>query len=123
MTRERNNLLAGLFVLAGIVVAFTVIVLLSDLQGLFTPMYDVQVRYKLSDGLLGLKKGATVTIGNSPIGTVEHISDQRDPKEPDRVIGKIVSFEIPKRYTLFDNAIVELNVPPLGTGTDRKSVV
>lgn len=117
MTRQRNNLFAGLFVVAGIAVAFTCIILLSDLQGMFTPMYAVRVGYKLSDGLLGLKQGATVTIGNSPIGTITEIADQRDANDPDRVIGKIVTFEIPKRYTLYDNAIIELNVPPLGTGT------
>lgn len=117
MNRERNNLYAGIFVIAGVILAFVAIVLLSDLGGLFTPMYSIEVTYKLSDGLMGLKPGASVTIGNSPIGAVTDIADQMDPDNPNRVIGKIVTFEIPTRYELYDNAAIELVVPPLGGGT------
>jgi ABC-type transporter Mla subunit MlaD len=114
MATERNNITAGLFVLLGIILGFAAIVVLSDIRGLMTPMQEVQVRFELSDGLQGLKQGASVTIGDDPAGSVVNIEDVI---EDQRVVAKRVTFRIPERYRLYENAVVELVVPPLGSGT------
>ncbi len=115
MRRERNSLIAGLFVIMGLVLGFVVIVILSDLGSWFVPMQKVHVRYGLSDGLKGLKEGAEVTVGSDPAGVVTGITDITD--EQGVVVAKRVTFTIPQRYKLFDNAVIELVQPPLGSGT------
>jgi ABC-type transporter Mla subunit MlaD len=115
MRRERNSLIAGLFVIMGLVLGFVVIVVLSDLGSWFVPMQKVHVRYALSDGLKGLKQGAEVTVGSDPAGSVTSIDDITN--EQDVVVAKRVTFTIPARYRLFDNAVIELVQPPLGSGT------
>ena len=114
MSRDNSNYKAGLFVVAGLTLAFIAIVVLSDIRGLFTPMQEVTMRYPIADGLLGLKEGANVTIGNRPAGSITRIADE---VTDDRVTAQLVTFELPKRYRLFDNARIELVVPPLGAGT------
>ncbi len=114
MSRDNSNFKAGLFVVGGLVLAFACIIVLSDLEGMFTPMQRVTMRFAIRDGLLGLKEGANVTIGNHPSGTVVEITDE---VKGERVTAKLVTFELPERYQLFDNAEIELVVPPLGAGT------
>ncbi len=119
MATDRSNVKAGFFVLAGLAVGFVVIILLSDLESMFTPMQQVRVRYRLSDGLQGLREGANVTIGNYPIGTVTKIEQSdADPDDQDMgpVTHQVVTFEIPQRYALYDNARIELVTPFIGGG-------
>lgn len=115
MAQERDNVKAGLFVLLGIVLTLTVVFVLSDFERLFEQRQRVKVRYSLRDGLQGLKEGATVTLGDVPVGEVVHIRDERD--EQGRVVSKIVEFSMPRRYQMYQNAVVEINAPPLGSGT------
>ncbi|MCC7407501.1 MAG: hypothetical protein IT442_05480 [Phycisphaeraceae bacterium] len=115
-----DNLRAGLFVLGGVALAMAVIFALSDVGAFFQRTRALRVSYKLSDGLRGLKEGAVVSLGDTPIGEVTAIEDAFEaPGEggDGRVVGKIVSAEIPRRYRLHRNARVELVVPTLGSGT------
>ncbi len=114
MATDRSNVKAGAFVLAGLVVAFLVIILLSDFEAMFTRMQQVQVRYLLADGVKGLREGASVTIGSYPIGTVTNIEQADD--DGDRVTHQLVTFEIPERYRLYDNARIELVTQFIGAG-------
>jgi ABC-type transporter Mla subunit MlaD len=114
MSTDRSNFKAGLFVVGGLALAFAAIVMLSDFDGMFTPMQQVKVRFPLTDGLMGLKVGANVTIGNHPAGTVVLIEEEM---QDDRVTAQLATLELPRRYKLYDNARVELVVPPLGAGT------
>jgi ABC-type transporter Mla subunit MlaD len=115
MARERENITAGLFVLAGVALALVVVFTLSDFNRLFEKKQTVKVSYRVADGLAGLKSGATVTLGDQPIGEVTGIKDSADPAG--RVTEQVVSFKIPARYRIFQDAVVELNTPPLGSGT------
>ncbi len=119
MNRERENLKAGVFVLTGGVLALVVIFVLSDIGRLFERQQTVRVYYQLSDGLQGLKEGAPVTLGDQPIGEVTRIEDKIDQVNRDttRVVGKIITAHVPKRYQLFQNAIIELKAPLIGSGT------
>lgn len=115
MSQDRNNFKAGLFVLAGIVVAFVVIIVLADFDRLLTPMQTIETRFTLSDGLKGLKNGAAVTIGGVANGSVTDIADELN--EHGVVIAQVVRFTIPAKYKIYENAHLELNVPTIGTNT------
>lgn len=119
MARERDNLKAGLFVLVGFVLAVAIVFILSDLSQLFEQQKQIKVYYRLSDGLLGLKEGAPVTLGDQPIGEVTSIEDmvEMDKSNVERVIGKIVSLSIPAKYQIYQNAVIELKAPLIGGGT------
>jgi ABC-type transporter Mla subunit MlaD len=114
MATQRDNVRAGVFVLMGIVLGMGAIVLLTDFKSLVQRRQTVRVYYRLDDGLRGLKPGAAVTLGNVPVGEVTAIADF---ERGDRVLGQIVTFTIPTRYTLRSDAVVELDVPTLGSGT------
>ena len=113
---DRDNLKAGLFVFGGIVLTLVVIVTLSDFKNLFEGKQQVRVYYHLSDGFHGLKEGSSVTLGHLPIGEVESIELHVD-EQSHRVRGGEVVVKIPNRYKFYLNAVIELVVPPLGSGT------
>ena len=115
MSRDRNNIRAGVFVLSGVTLIFVGIVVLSDFRTWFVPMQSVDVRFHLADGLKGLKEGAAVKIGGVPAGAVAQIIDEHN--DDGVVVGQIVRFEIPAKYKIYSNAHLELDVPVLGSGT------
>jgi len=114
MAAKNDNFKAGLFVVVGLIVAFVAIIMLSDIDGMFAETRTITVRFSLKDGLQGLREGAMVTIGNYPVGSVRRIDDEM---VDGKVVAKLVRAEIPAEYQLYDNAEIELNVPPLGGGT------
>ena len=116
MDTQRDNLRAGAFVLAGIILTISIVFVLSDFEQLFALRQDVKVYFTLRDGLQGLKKGDTVTIGDQPVGEVTDISDV---VEEDRLIGKMVIANIPgsSTYQLYWDAKIELVVPTIGGTT------
>ncbi len=119
MNRERDNLKAGLFVSIGIGLAVVVVFVLTDLSWLFEQRQQIQVYFRLNDGLHGLKEGAAVTLGDQVVGDVIAIQDKVESDQGDsmRVVGKTVTAQIPTRYTLYQNAVIELKAPLIGTGT------
>lgn len=119
MTSQRDHLKAGLFLFFGLVLALGCVFVLSDLGRLLEKTRGVRVSYRLSDGLHGLKVGAMVTLGHQPVGTVNAIEDLEitGGEGGGRVVGKIVTIEIPRRYKVYRNAVIELVIPPLGSGT------
>ena len=114
MDAKSSNVKAGMFVIIGIVLAFAVIVALSDIRSMFTPMQEVKVYFSVVDGLKGLKKDAEVTVGDFPAGKVTVIEEGSSEQD---VPGYIVTLALPDRYTLYENARIELVKPPLGAGT------
>ncbi len=115
MVRQRNNFRAGLFVVIGVTLAFITIVVLADVKRFFRPMQTIEARFAIIDGIKGLKAGANVTIGGSEHGRVLDVADEVDSR--DVVVASIVKFTIPSKYKIYENAHLELNVPPLGSGT------
>ncbi len=116
MRRDRSNLVAGMFVIVGVVLVFGVIMALSDVGRLFVSVKDVVVGYPLRDGLMGLKKGSTVMVGYADAGSVVGIDNEVD-LDTGVIVGKLVTVELPAKYVLYENAVFELVVPPLGSGT------
>ncbi len=114
MASDRDNFKAGLFVIIGVMLGLVLIFLLADIQQLLEKQQQVRVYYALGDGIKGLKAGAQITLGDQPVGTVLEI---QDAVEADHVVGKRVIVEMPDRIKLYEDAAIELVVPPLGSGT------
>jgi len=114
MSNERDNFKAGVFVIVGVLLALVIVFILADFRKLIEQRQQVQVFYRLSDGIKGLKVGAEVALGNQAVGAISAIEEVVDA---DRITGMRVTMDIPKRYQLRANAVVELVVPPLGSGT------
>src|SRR5688500_15303236 len=116
MRPERDNFKAGLFVIAGAVLALVVIFGLADLERLLERTQEVRGSYGLGEGLQGVEEGRAVTLGDQPVGQVAAIEDVRE-EGSGRVIGKLMVLEIPDRYKLYQDAQIDLRKPPLGGGT------
>lgn len=115
MPKERDNVIAGLFVLSGVILTLVITLALTNLGSFFQQRQTVAVEYTLADGVQGLKEGATVTLGDQPMGSVTGISDVLD--EHGSVVAKRITLSMPHRLRLFTNAIIELKAPLVGTGT------
>lgn len=119
MNRERENLKAGLFVTGGVILVMAVVFVLADFNRFLEQKQTVKVYFQLMDGLQGLKTGASVTLGDQSIGDVVAIQDkiEADQQGAMHVVGKVVEARIPKRYDLYQNALIELKAPLIGSGT------
>ena len=150
MAKERNNLKAGIFILVSIALIVTVILSITGIQRIFLPEQDRTVSFRLSDDLGGLQIGDEVRIGGFKVGVVKSIDVRDDVKEvaptaasstrpsssqpvrpaqPAPAADKsrlLVTFTLPSRYELHEDAVVGvqatitgtacLNISDLGTG-------
>ena len=96
MKRARIEILAGLFVLAGIGVLAYLAVSLGGVQLNAPSVYTVKARFT---DVSGLNAGTAVKIAGVPIGTVTSI--ELDPKQ----MVAIVTLQIPKDLELFDDTM------------------
>jgi len=113
MAQNQEHVKTGLFVLLGITLAFVMIVMLADFGAMFESQQRVTVSFNLSDGVKGLKPGSSVALGGEPVGSVAKIEDQKN--DQGQVVGKLVHFDLPARYTLYDNARINVQPPLIGT--------
>src|SRR3954469_25931494 len=81
MTKERNNLKAGIFILASIVMIVTVILSIKGIGRIFSPDQERTVSFRLSDDLGGLRVGDEVRLGGFKVGVVKDIDVRRDGGE------------------------------------------
>ncbi len=115
MPNHQDNYKAGLFVIAGIALTLIAIFALADFKSMFQGSQTLIVSYSVADGLGGLKVGADVTLGDRRIGQVTMIDEVAD--EDEAVTNQWVYLDIPAKYKIYENAVVELVVPTLGSGT------
>lgn len=113
---SRNNVLAGIFVVASILLGTLAIVLLSNIGDAFKAQNDYTVRFTIADGADGLDEGAPVKLGGKRVGRVlgsQFVNNETsgDPEFID------VSIEIEKSVRLFSDADVQLIRPLLGSGS------
>ncbi|MCC5829178.1 MAG: hypothetical protein JJU36_06995 [Phycisphaeraceae bacterium] len=116
MSIKHDNVRAGIFVLLGLVIFVSIIMILADFRRFTTPMERIEVFFLLSDGVDGLKPGSPVTLGHQPIGVVAAIEDVHTRNERPRVIGKKVVARIPQRYKLGWDARIVVDSPLIGSG-------
>ena len=115
--KRRDNFWTGVFLLIGLALIIAGVALLSDAKSLLAKKQQVQVRFSLNSGVKGLAPGGAVTIGSVPAGEVIAIAYITDASSG--VINALdVTFDLPAQYRVFENAIIELNAPPLGSGTE-----
>jgi hypothetical protein len=98
-----NNVKAGLFVLAAIIVGLVVVFVLGDLrQSLFgPPMSTYAATFPVSDGVGFLQEGSPVRIGGIAVGAVATVQINHT-QNPLRQID--VTFSVPSDIALYTNA-------------------
>ncbi|CAG1002187.1 hypothetical protein PHYC_02975 [Phycisphaerales bacterium] len=112
MLNARNNILAGAFVLLGLLLAVWVSFLLSD-RSAFESTTRFIVRFPIASGASGLRRGSSVLLGGQPIGRVLLVDFQRG--EGDRPLNVDVQVEVRADLALHENARILLEKPLLGS--------
>lgn len=111
---NRNNVLAGVFVLASLVLAVGIAVVLGDVLGSIGTKNDFVVRFPTTVGVTGLQPGSEVTFAGMPVGKVVSITPHQ-PGGPDTPATAMdVAIAIDTRFTLFEDAYADLAPPILG---------
>lgn len=114
MRNASNNLLAGVFVLVGVVGFVLIVLTLSGVSAWASSRTPYTVRFTLRDGATGLKQGSLVRVGGQQVGTVKSVAfvnnpDSGAPQFVDVVVGVNASIK------LFNDAVVQLELPLLGS--------
>lgn len=122
---NRNNVMAGLFLLGSIALGLGVSFALGGGGSSFGPSMPVTVRFSISDGATGLKPGSAVMLGGQEVGSVRSVrivtreqiagEDQAGAKKDASVPGAVdVKVIIRSDLTLYENADFMLTLPLLG---------
>jgi phospholipid/cholesterol/gamma-HCH transport system substrate-binding protein len=102
MTKDRNALRAGIFMIVSVVLVIFVVIAISG-AGRFTQRFNTYlVAFTLQDDIGGLRVGDDVRVGGLKVGNVEDISI--DPK----AANVIVSIEVPAKYPMAKDASVSV---------------
>lgn len=112
-TRQRNNTIAGFFVLIAIVGFVAMVVTLSDL-GNFASMQSVRIAVPLDVGLPGVKVGSEVQVGGMTVGKVTAIDAELNRSDAPRFI---VTASIPEEFEIHEDAFAGMVVPLIGGAT------
>src|SRR4051812_43686947 len=122
MSKERNALKAGIFIVASLGLIIAIVIGIKGVKRFTEPAQKHQVRFKLSDDIGGLADGDPVRIGGAAVGSVREINLETEGSNP----GIVITFAIPRRYTVHDDAVITvqstitgvsvLNFESLGTG-------
>ncbi len=126
MTRERNELKAGAFIIITLVLVIAVIVWINGAS--IGPMQTRTVSFKLTDNIGGLRVGDDVRLGGFKVGVIRSITpsglDTADPR-------LLVTFNMPASYVIHPNATIglessltgaaNLNIDSPGTGSPARS--
>jgi ABC-type transporter Mla subunit MlaD len=131
MRTERNELAAGIFIIASAVAIGAIVVAIKGATRITEPSESRQVSFRLTDDLSGLRRGDDVRLGGFKVGLVQSIDVvTADPSDGEPRI--IVEFTLPSRYKLHANSLVSvqsgitgspsLNIERLGGGDEVKEV-
>jgi ABC-type transporter Mla subunit MlaD len=108
---SRNNLIAGFFVLAAMILAVAMSVAVSGVQKRLVPTHPYTIRFSLLEGAPGLKNGSTVTLGGQQVGRVVGLEFTPAAK-PDSVDVHVL---INSSIALYTDAWAFLERPLLGS--------
>jgi len=118
---SRNNIIAGAFVLGSIALAVSVVIALAGGSTLLTSTRSYIIRFPLEQGAGGVEAGSKVLLGGQPIGKVTDWKFLEAPTTPGatsvRPTAVDVEVEVRADVTLYEDAVAELVVPLLGTGS------
>jgi ABC-type transporter Mla subunit MlaD len=129
MSRERNALKAGIFIVISVLLIVVVVFSIRGLGYIIEPTQTRIVRFQLTDDIGGLSVGDDVRVGGYRVGMVRSIDIVEHEPEQDPVI--LVRISLPQKLVLRETASVRvqetltglswLNFESLGTG-DRLPV-
>ena len=112
-TRQRNNTVAGFFVLVATVGFVATVITLSDL-GDFASTQALKIAFPLDIGVPGVKIGSEVLVGGMSVGKVASISAEVNRADNPRFV---VTVTIPQEYQIHEDAFAGLVVPLIGGAT------
>lgn len=109
--RNRNNVIAGTFVLVAVALGVGVFVALQKIN--FTPRTPYTVKFQVKDGVAGLARGSAVRVGGLLLGEVTMIEPVNPG--PDKPVTEIlVHFNLDSDIPLYSNAVAYRAAPLLG---------
>ncbi|HRQ73302.1 MAG TPA: MlaD family protein [Phycisphaerales bacterium] len=108
----RNNLIAGLFLLGGVLLAVVASFVLTDFAGALTRTNTYVVRFDILQGATGLDRDAEVRLGGQPVGTVADIDFDDEAGYAVKV-----TIKIRRDIPLYADARIHLEVPLLGSAS------
>jgi len=124
MSKERNALKAGVFMLASVALIIATIIGIKGVGRVTSPTEERTVRFALSDNVGGLHVGDDVRVGGLKVGIVKNLEFKADGADGKPEID--IWFTVPTDVPLKKDAIVRieatvtgtsnLNIESLGTG-------
>jgi ABC-type transporter Mla subunit MlaD len=125
MTKERNALKAGLFIIISVALTIAIIVAIEGFDNLLQPSQTRTVTFSLTDNLGGLGEGDEVRVGGVRVGKIKRIEPIHEDGQPPRLEVRI---SIPGKYKLREGAFIaietsvtgasDLNISDLGSGAE-----
>ena len=116
MSKDRNALRAGLFIVISIALIIAIIIAIQGFDRIVEPMQQRKVSFSLKDDVGGLRVGDDVRIGGFKVGVVRRIdvmgTGENDTVAPGRIE---VSFTIPRKYVLRDQPHIAVQGTLTGT--------
>lgn len=116
-TVNQNNVLAGSFVIVGVLLAVAFSFVLGDIAGKFGSKKSFVVRFPTTVGVLGLEAGSEVTFAGLAVGEVVSVSMYSEAGGASGVMAPVamdVLVEVDSDLVLFEDAIADLAPPILG---------
>lgn len=113
-TRQRNNTIAGFFVLIAVAGFVTMIVVLSDLGALARNRQMIRIAFPLEIGVPGVKVGSDVMVGGMSVGKVTGMQAELGRPDDPRFV---VMVTIPAEYEIRADAFAGMVVPLIGGTT------
>ncbi|MCZ6543539.1 MAG: MlaD family protein [Planctomycetota bacterium] len=111
--RSRNNIRAGIFVTVTLVLAFSVVIVLSDAWQTFLQRTNqYMVTFDVASGVKNLKAGAKVRVGGVEMGEVTDVRQQIEDEVFQEVIE--IDFTLDQTVELYSNATVLIASPLIG---------
>ncbi|MFA6043565.1 MAG: hypothetical protein WC718_01150 [Phycisphaerales bacterium] len=116
MAPQRNNILAGIFVLAGLALAVWASFVLADRAPL-GGLRRFSVRFTIAGGAPGIKGGSPVTLAGQQIGRVVDVTFEGSPGDAAKPMSPrsvLVRVEVERRFAFYENARINIEKPLLG---------
>ncbi len=107
MNHNPQAVRAGLFVVAAVAVAFTLLLMLGAAGRWFDPRPTRLVSFPVTVGVAGLAAGDPVRLGGVKIGTVSRVVVEPNPDEAGEALVR-VEFELPSQFDLKRDADVRV---------------
>lgn len=109
--QARNNVLTGAFLITALVLAVAVSFVLAEVR--LERRTSYVFRFPMTVGAAGLDSGSPVTVGGLPAGQVTGVRFERD--DQGRPTAVLVDARVRSELTLYDDALVYLERPLVGT--------